>query len=137
MKARNRIIKILTVLMSTFSFGQTDYSISSQKDRLRQYSGQWVSAINSSTDSVAALPALKMSSISNFNNNSLSITVLQKNSASKYEPILREIIGYDRVTNTVFAAGHNNEGTFFTGKGRFSSEKNGPCRIKILMEITP
>ncbi|SFC06892.1 Sugar phosphate isomerase/epimerase [Algibacter lectus] len=132
MKARNRIIKILTVLMSTFSFGQTDYSISSQKDRLRQYSGQWVSAINSSTDSVAVLPTLKMSSISNFNNNSLSITVLQKNSASKYEPILREIIGYDRVTNTVFAAGHNNEGTFFTGKGRFSSEKKWTMQDKDL-----
>ena len=119
-----KIVLYLVIVFNCFvSFAQEDYSISSQKDRLRQYSGQWVSAINPSTDSVAKLPEIKMSSLNNFNNHSLTVKVLQKDSSNQYNSILHEIIGYDSITDTIFAAGHNTQGAFFNGKGIFSSEK--------------
>ncbi|WP_223170294.1 sugar phosphate isomerase/epimerase family protein [Maribacter aquimaris] len=111
---------------------QENYSISSQKDRLRQYSGQWISAMDPNTDSVAKLPEIKMSSLNNFNNHSLTVKVLQKDSSDRYNPILHEIIGYDSVTDTVFAAGHNTEGAFFIGKGKFSSENHWTMQDKDL-----
>ncbi|XMO87627.1 TIM barrel protein [Algibacter sp. AS12] len=122
MKTRSVILKWLLFLLPIISVAQKEYNMSSQKDRLMQYAGHWESAINPSTDSVAMHPEVKMSSISNFNNNSLNVTVFQKDSANTYVPILQEIIGYDRITDTVFAAGHNAEGAFFTGKGKFYSE---------------
>ncbi|WP_158847612.1 sugar phosphate isomerase/epimerase family protein [Algibacter sp. L1A34] len=126
------VLYLIIILKSFVSFAQENYSISSQKDRLRQYSGQWVSAVNPSTDSIAKLPEIKMSSINNFNNHSLTVEVLQKDSNNQYNPILHEIIGYDRVTDTVFAAGHNGEGVFFIGKGKFSSENNWTMQDKDL-----
>ena len=118
-----KVIFLVVVFKCFVGFAQENYSLSSQKDRLRQYSGQWISAVNPSTDSVAKLPEIKMSSLNNFNNNSLTVKVLQKNSSNQYNPILQEIIGYDSVTDTIFAAGHNAQGAFFTGKGIFTSEK--------------
>ena len=119
-----KIVLYLVVVFKCFvGSAQENYSISSQKDRLMQYSGQWVSAVNPNTDRVEKLPEIKMSSINNFNNNSLTVKVLQKDSSNQYNPILQEIIGYDSVTDTIFAAGHNAQGSFFTGKGIFTSEK--------------
>ncbi|GGZ75281.1 sugar phosphate isomerase/epimerase family protein [Algibacter mikhailovii] len=123
---------VIMILLSILSFAQENYSISSQKDRLRQYSGQWVSAINPTTDSIAKGPAIKMSCTNNFNNHSLTVKVLQKNNSNQYLPILHEIIGYDRDTDTIFAAGHNSQGAFFTGKGSFTSEKNWSMQDKDL-----
>lgn len=125
-------VYLIIILKSFVSFSQENYTISSQKDRLRQYSGQWVSAMNPSIDSVAKLPEKKMSSLSNFNNHSLTVEVLQKDSSNQYNPILHEIIGYDSVTDTIFAAGHNAQGAFFTGKGIFTSEKKWTMQDKDL-----
>ncbi|QCX37630.1 hypothetical protein FF125_03960 [Aureibaculum algae] len=116
-------IFLVVVFICFVGFAQENYSISSQKDRLRQYSGQWVSAVNPNTDSVAKFPEIKMSSLNNFNNHSLTVKVLQKDSSNQYNPLLHEIIGYDSFTDTIFAAGHNTQGVFFTGKGIFTSEK--------------
>ncbi|MBJ7880657.1 sugar phosphate isomerase/epimerase family protein [Gelidibacter salicanalis] len=120
------------VLKSFVCLAQNNYSISSQKDRLRQYSGQWISAAYPSRDSVALFPEIKMSSITNFNNHSLTVKVSQKDANNQYHPILHEIIGYDSVTDTIFAAGHNAKGAFFTGKGKFSSENNWTMQDKDL-----
>ncbi|WP_282080110.1 sugar phosphate isomerase/epimerase family protein [Aquimarina algiphila] len=128
-----KIVLYLVIVFNCFvGFAQENYSILSQKDRLRQYAGQWISAVNPSTDSVTKLPEIKMSSMNNFNNHSLTIKVSQKDSSNRYNPILYEIIGYDSVTDTVFAAGHNTQGVFFTGKGIFSSEKNWSMQDKDL-----
>ena len=126
------VISLVIFLNALVSFAQENYSLSSQKERLRQYSGQWVSTINPSTDSVAKHPQIKMSSLNNFNNHSLTVKVLQKDSVNQYHPILQEIIGYDRGTNTIFAAGHNAQGAFFTGKGSFPSENNWTMQDKDL-----
>ncbi len=126
------VLYFVIVFNCVVSFAQENYSLSSQKDRLRQYSGQWVSAINPSTDSVAKLPEIKMSSMNNFNNHSLTVKVLRKDSSNQYNPILHEIIGYDSVTDTIFAAGHNVQGAFFTGKGIFTSEKSWSMQDKDL-----
>ncbi|QVY64078.1 sugar phosphate isomerase/epimerase [Polaribacter sp. Q13] len=127
-----KVIFLVIFLMTFIGFAQENYSITSQKERLRQYSGQWVSAMNPSTDSVAKFPEIKMSSLSNFNNHSLTVKVLQKDSANQYNSILQEIIGYDSVTDTIFAAGHNAQGAFFTGKGSFASEKKWTMQDKDL-----
>ena len=126
------VLYLIIVLNSFVSFAQEKDSLFSQKERLRQYAGQWVSAIDPSTDSVAKLPQIKMSSINNFNNHSLTVDVLQKDSTNQYDQILHEIIGYDRVTDTIFAAGHNAQGAFFTGKGAFSSENHWTMQDKDL-----
>ena len=119
-----KIVIYLVIVFKCFvGFAQENNRISSQKDRLRQYAGQWISAVNPSTDSVAKLPEIKMSSMNNFNNHSLTVKVLQKDNSNQYNQILHEIIGYDSGTDTIFAAGHNAQGAFFTGKGIFSSEK--------------
>jgi sugar phosphate isomerase/epimerase len=123
---------LIICLKSFVGFAQENYSISSQKDRLMQYSGQWVSAINPSADSVAKHPEIKMSSLTNFNNHSLTVEVFQKDNSNQYNPILHEIIGYDTVTDAVFAAGHNAKGAFFTGKGSFSSENHWTMQDKDL-----
>jgi sugar phosphate isomerase/epimerase len=126
------VLYLIIVLNSFVSFAQEKDSLLSQKERLRQYAGHWVSAINPSTDSVAKFPQIKMSSINNFNNHSLTVDVLQKDSTNQYDQILHEIIGYDRVTDTIFAAGHNAQGAFFTGKGAFSSENHWTMQDKDL-----
>lgn len=72
------LLYLVIFLKSFVGFAQENYGVSSQKDRLRQYSGQWVSAMNPSTDSVAKLPEIKMSSLTNFNNHSLTVEVFQK-----------------------------------------------------------
>ena len=126
------VLYLIIVLNSFVSFAQEKDSLLSQKERLRQYAGYWVTAINPSTDSVAKLPQIKMSSINNFNNHSLTVDVLQKDSTNQYDQILHEIIGYDRVTDTIFAAGHNAQGAFFTGKGTFSSENHWTMQNKEL-----
>ncbi|MBJ7880660.1 hypothetical protein [Gelidibacter salicanalis] len=118
---------LIIVLKSFVCIAQNKYSISSQKDRLRQYSGQWISAVNPSRDSVGLFPEIKMSSMTNFNNHSLTVKVSQKDNSNQYHPILLEIIGYDSVTDTIFAADHNAQGAFFSGKGIFTSEKIGRC----------
>ena len=116
------LLKSLIILLFFSASAQEQYSISSQKDRLRQYSGQWVSAITTESDSLAVMPNIKMSSLSNTNNNSLTVEVLRKDNNSQYQSILHEIIGYDSVSDTIFAAGHNTNGAFFTGKGGFTSQ---------------
>ena len=125
MKIYIKIALLVVVIMNTIHMkSQEKDGIASQKDRLRQYSGQWISAVNPSIDSVAKFPEIKMSSLNNFNNLSLTVEVFQKDSSDQYNPILYEIIGYDSVIDTIFAAGHNAQGAFFTGKGIFTSEKN-------------
>lgn len=114
---------IFTMLFTFSCFAQEKYTITSQKDRLKQYAGYWVSSANFDTDSIAERPLLKMKSLSNFNNHSLSVIVWQKDSTDHYQPLLNELIGYDRLTDTIFALGHNTSGDFFTGKGSFSSEQ--------------
>ena len=127
-----KALYLILCLKSFVGFTQENFSISSQKDRLRQYSGQWVSAVNPSTDSVAKFPEIKMSSMNNFNNHSLMVEVLQKEGSNQYKPILHEIIGFDTLTDTVFAAGHNAAGAFFTGKGIFTSENHWTMQDKDL-----
>ncbi len=117
---------------SVLGYAQKEYTISSQKDRLRQYAGQWVSSINPISDSLALFPEIKMSSLSNFNNNSLTVSVLQKNDNNQYKPLLYEIIGYDTKTDIIFASGHDSQGTFFTGRGQFLSEKQWVMQDKDL-----
>ena len=74
-----------TYRKNTFVLG----AYSSQKERLRQYSGQWVSTMDPSTDSVAKFPEIKMSSMNILNNHSLTVKVLQKDSSDRYNPILQ------------------------------------------------
>ncbi|MBJ2173566.1 sugar phosphate isomerase/epimerase [Aureibaculum sp. A20] len=127
-----KVIFLVIFLKAFVGLAQENDSISSQKDRLRQYAGQWISAVNPSTDSVAKFPEIKMSSMNNFNNHSLTVKVLQKDSSNQYNPLLHEIIGYDSFTDTIFAAGHNTQGVFFTGKGIFASEKKWTMQDKDL-----
>ena len=116
------LITSLAILLFFSASAQEQYSISSQKDRLRQYSGQWVSAITTESDSLALMPNIKMSSLSTINNHALTVEVLRKDTNSRYQSVLHEIIGYDSVSDTIFAAGHNTNGAFFTGKGGFTSQ---------------
>ena len=117
---------------SVLGYAQKEYTISSQKDRLRQYAGQWVSSVNSNSDSLAVFPEIKMSSLSNFNNQSLTVEVLQKSDNNQYKPLLYEIIGYDTKTDIIFASGHDTQGAFFTGRGQFLSEKQWVMQDKDL-----
>jgi len=126
------LISIVIVFSSVLGYAQKEYTISSQKDRLRQYAGQWVSSINPISDSLALFPEIKMSSLSSFNNNSLTVSVLQKNDNNQYKPLLYEIIGYDTKTDIIFASGHDSQGTFFTGRGQFLSEKQWVMQDKDL-----
>ncbi|WP_083631328.1 sugar phosphate isomerase/epimerase family protein [Labilibacter marinus] len=117
-------ILITFVLLATFLkpcelFAQ-EYSISTQKDCLHQYAGHWVSTIHPNTDSIAPIPHLKMINTSNFNHHSLNVEVLQFKD-DLYQPILQELIGYDILSQKIFASGHNAKGEFFTGKGGFIS----------------
>lgn len=128
------VLNLIILLISGLSFAQDNYSISSQKDRLKQYAGQWESSVNFNTDSVALFPEIKMSSLNNFNQHALSIDVLQKDNNNQYNLILHEIIGYDAISDTIFAAGHNAQGAFFTGKGSFISDKKWTMYDKDLNE---
>ena len=78
------LIKSIVLLLFFSASAQEQYSITSQKDRLQQYSGQWVSAITTKSDSLAMIPSIKMSSMGNMNNHSLSVEVFQKDKNSQY-----------------------------------------------------
>ncbi|MGQ1784277.1 MULTISPECIES: sugar phosphate isomerase/epimerase family protein [unclassified Saccharicrinis] len=119
------------------------YTISTQKDRLHQYAGQWVSTIHPNTDSIASNPQLKMINTSNTNHHSLNVEVLRL-IGEDYHPILHELIGFDRISQDIFAAGHNDIGDFFTGKGQFTSENrwmmqdadlNGKPTMKVIFNF--
>ena len=63
MKIYIKIALLVVVIMNTIHMkSQEKDGIASQKDRLRQYSGQWISAVNPSIDSVAKFPEIKRAS---------------------------------------------------------------------------
>lgn len=102
---------------------QKKFTIGTQPDRLNQYSGHWVSSIHPNTDSIAAIPNIKMVNRSVLNQQSLQVTVLQQKK-NAYQPILVELMGYDPQADIIFAAGQNEQGAYFTGKGKFLTERN-------------
>lgn len=97
--------------------------LTEQVDMLRQYSGYWVSSVNSDTDSLATIPDIKMVNIPKMNNTALSVEVFQFMD-EKYTPILTELIGHDLKSDTIVAMGQNSLGESFIGKGGFMNQKS-------------
>ncbi|WP_158969714.1 sugar phosphate isomerase/epimerase [Paraglaciecola sp. L3A3] len=117
-------MRIIVSIVLIFLFNQSllaNNSISSQVDRLHQYSGHWVSSEHADTDSVAEFPAIKMNNISTMHNQSMQVEVLQYQNG-RYIPMLTELIGYDSKSDKIIALGQNQQGIIFKGKGRFSSD---------------
>ncbi len=98
-------------------------TIHSQKDRLMQYVGVWYSSVNTDTDSLAAIPQLKMICKKKLNGTALSVEVFQRND-NEYRSILYEMICYDQTNDSISAYGQNQKGELFLGSGQFLDDKN-------------
>ena len=95
--------------------------IDSQKNRLRQYMGYWVSSLHANTDSIAKIPAIKMINTPVMGNKSMQVVVLQYQDG-QYRPILTELIGHDAKSDKIIALGQNSEGVIFKGTGHFNNQ---------------
>jgi hypothetical protein len=94
-----------------------------QKQRLLQYIGTWYSADNINDNKPGKNPAIKMTVIPKMDSGSLQVEVFQQQKG-KWMPLLVEVISYDVVTDMIVAAGQNNTGQCFTGKGYFNNNNN-------------
>ncbi len=101
----------------------TEQKASNQKERLSQYIGTWYTADKISDTAVEKNPAIKMTVVPKMDNGSLNVEVFQMQNG-KYVPLLVELISYDAVTDMIVAAGQNNAGQCFTGKGYFDTNNN-------------
>jgi hypothetical protein len=104
---------VLTVLNS-----YAQQKASNQKQRLAQYIGNWASTDKITDDKPSLQPNIKMTVTPLMDSSSLQIQVFQKNGAA-YKLLLIELISYDAVTDQIIAAGQNNAGQCFVGKGFF------------------
>lgn len=111
---------IIILLLCSASLSAQPESILGQRDRLGQYAGHWVSAINPETDSLSAIPQIKMTCISYEDGQSLVVEVLEYN-GEEYQPLLLELISYDAPSDLIRAFGQNVAGEMFLGKGQFTS----------------
>jgi hypothetical protein len=94
-----------------------------QKQRLAQYIGTWLSADNITDTAIGKTPSIKMTVIPKMDSGSLQVAVFQQQNM-QWAPLLVELISYDTVTDMIVAAGQNNAGECFTGKGYFDSNNN-------------
>jgi hypothetical protein len=94
---------------------------SNQKERLQQYIGSWVSTDKITDAAASGRPGIKMYVTPKMYGASLQVEVYQKNDTG-YHLLLVELISYDAVTDQIVAAGQNNAGQCFTGKGCFTTD---------------
>jgi hypothetical protein len=106
------------VLTALTSYAQQ--KAANQKQRLAQYIGKWASTDKITDDKPGIKPNIKMTVTPLMDSSSLQVQVFQKNGAA-YKLLLVEIISYDAVTDQIVAAGQNNAGQCFVGKGFFDT----------------
>jgi hypothetical protein len=97
--------------------------VSNQKQRLAQYIGTWYSADNIIDKAIGKNPSIKMTVVPKMDSSSLQVAVFQQKN-NQWVTLLVELISYDTVTDMIVAAGQNNAGQCFTGKGYFDSNNN-------------
>jgi hypothetical protein len=113
--------KILLLLTSFISLTvSAQQKAPDQKQRLAQYAGNWASADKLTDDKPGKKPAIKMTVVPRMDGSSLQVEVFQKKDAA-YQLLLVELISYDAVTDQIVAAGQNNQGQCFIGKGFFDT----------------
>jgi sugar phosphate isomerase/epimerase len=89
-----------------------------QKSKLLLYMGTWFSA-DYLSDTVRSInPKIKVITSPKLNGNSLQVEVFEKQN-NQWVATLVELISYDTVTNQIVAAGQNQKGECFVGKGLF------------------
>jgi hypothetical protein len=113
-----KIFFLLLILITTNCFAQQ--KATNQKQRLSQYIGNWASTDKITDDKPSLQPNIKMTVTPMMDSSSLQIQVFQKNGAA-YKLLLIELISYDTVTDQIIAAGQNNAGQCFVGKGFFNT----------------
>jgi hypothetical protein len=111
-----KIFLFLNIIICMNSFAQQ--KAADQKKRLAQYIGNWASTDNLTDTKVSLHPGITMMVTPKMDSNSLQIEVFQKKDAA-YQLILVELISYDATTDQIVAAGQNNAGQCFVGKGFF------------------
>ncbi|PKA99220.1 sugar phosphate isomerase/epimerase [Flavobacteriaceae bacterium MAR_2009_75] len=112
-------LTLLLILFNQILWAQ--HGIDSQENRLRQYTGHWVSSLHADTDSIPEYPAVKMNNTPTMNYRSMQVEVLQYQDG-QYRPTLTELIGHDAKSDQIIALGQNSDGVVFKGSGRFSDE---------------
>ncbi len=122
---------VFTLLAGTTAKGQGSLQISSQQDRLAQYSGIWYSSLHPGTDSLSSFPNIKMISELKLNEQSLAVEVFQ-NKNGKYESTLFELIAHDATKDNIRAFGKNSRGEMFIGEGEFQNSSNWTMQDKDL-----
>jgi hypothetical protein len=113
-----KIFFLLLVLITTNCFAQQ--KATNQKQRLSQYIGNWASTDKITDDKPSLQPNIKMTVTPMMDSSSLQIQVFQK-SGTSYKLLLIELISYDAVTDQIIAAGQNDAGQCFVGKGFFDT----------------
>jgi hypothetical protein len=113
-----KILLLLVTFTSLTAIAQQ--KAPNQKQRLAQYAGNWESADNITDDKPGKKPAIKMTVVPRMDGSCLQVEVFQKKD-SAYQLLLVELISYDAVTDQVVAAGQNNQGQCFIGKGFFDT----------------
>jgi sugar phosphate isomerase/epimerase len=113
------LLLLISVFFKTFSQEKAP----DQNHKLSQYIGNWLSADNINEDKIGKNPFVKMTVKPRLDGKSLQIEVFLKEK-ERWNPLMVELISYDAVTDQIVAAGQNNQGQAFIGKGYFTSKNN-------------
>ncbi len=125
------LIWVFALFAGITAKAQESLQISSQQDRLTQYSGIWYSSLHPGTDSLSSFPNIKMISELKLNGQSLGVEVFQ-NKNGKYESTLFELIAHDATKENIRAFGKNSRGEMFIGEGEFQNSSNWTMQDKDL-----
>lgn len=109
---------IALLMISIMCFSQE--KAKDQKIRLLQYAGNWINTDNIDDNEISNNPKIKVNVTPVLNNTSLHVEVYERFN-DNWKLIMVEIISYDIETNQIVAAGQNNEGQCFIGKGYFDN----------------